>query len=403
MISLRDPSTSDGEPDRDLDAFLVHLSRSLGHTNRHAGLGAYLRGLVSAMAAPRDTLWPEPPGAAQAQARHHFVARSAWDDQTLRECVLARVLPFLNPEGRRFWVIDEVATPKKGDHSVGVGYQRANRQGKFAHCQVAVRLSLASPQGSIPLAQQLYLPRAWVEQPAKREPVGIPPQLGYRAKSTIALALLRQAGETQPPPAMVLADSRWVDLTGLREGIGALGLRHAVEVGPTCLVRWTIGAPWLPPPVLGWFQPGSAPVTVQALADALPETYWQSLPPPEGPDPPASTRYARLWVQPSDGDQAHPAFTQDATLLIEKTDGTSGSFRYCLSNMDPALSLQQMVGACTMDLQTTRNHAAMDTALGMYPYEGRSWRGFHHHATLCMAAHAFWVCQRLKLAQTAGH
>ena len=146
--------------------YIAHLSEGLGHADRHAGLRGYCTGLmlplsrksVEPMAARVDPLH----ASARHQALHHFVAKSEWSDAAVMARVRDWVMPCLGLDRGCNWIIDDTGFPKKGKHSVGVARQYCGQLGKQDNCQVAVSLSLASSQGSIPIAYQLTAPEeAW--------------------------------------------------------------------------------------------------------------------------------------------------------------------------------------------------------------------------------------------------
>lgn len=395
--------------DREFDQFVAHLSRALGHINRHAGLSAYLAGLTHSGRSRRFDAAAAHLAPANAQALHHFVAKSNWDDQAIQAAVLEWVFPHIDLECDRYWVIDEIAIPKKGQHSVGVAYQPTGTQSKFGQCQVAITLSLACHQTSVALAHQLYLPREWVDHPSRRKRVGVPEPLGYRAKSDIALALMRQASAARRPTGMVLADARFGDFPEVRKGVTALGMRYAMGIAPTTRVRLPTAAPSGPLPDVAFgvsstaaaasFKSGGAYVTVQTLAKSLPQRLWQSISKSEAAEGTQNSRFARVRVRPLDSDQESLATDEDACLLIEQSENKSIPNSYCLTTADASLSLAEMVSACKMGCETRLAHDAMKKSFDLSHFEGRGWRGFHHHATLCMAAYGFDLVQRLKQPQ----
>ena len=98
------------------------------------------------------------------------------------------------------WIIDDTGFPKKGSHSVGVARQYCGQVGKQDNCQVAVSLSVATHQGSLPVAYRLYLPKEWAEDPARRKIAGVPDEVRFQTKPEIALQQLRQALADGVPP-----------------------------------------------------------------------------------------------------------------------------------------------------------------------------------------------------------
>ena len=107
---------------------------------------------------------------------HHLVADSDWSDAALLRAVTEEVLPVLSRDGPApyYWIIDDTGFRKYGRHSVGVARQYCGHLGKTDNCQVAVSLSFATAEGSLPLAYRLYLPREWAEDKARRKRAGVP-------------------------------------------------------------------------------------------------------------------------------------------------------------------------------------------------------------------------------------
>src|SRR5471032_943571 len=130
---------------------------------------------------------------ARHQALHHFVAKSEWSDSAVMARVRDRVMPALVLDSGRYWIIDDTGFPKKGKHSVGVARQYCGQLGKQDNCQVAVSLSLASVQGSLPIAYQLYLPKDWASDAVRRETAGVPKDIAFATKPEIALTQIRQS------------------------------------------------------------------------------------------------------------------------------------------------------------------------------------------------------------------
>ena len=266
---------------QEFNRYVDHLSAGLGHADQHAGLSGYCTGLmlplsrksVEPMAARVDPLH----ASARHQALHHFVAKSEWPDAAVMARVRDWVVPALGLDSGRYWIIDDTGFPKKGKHSVGVARQYCGQLGKQDNCQVAVSLSLASVQGSLPIAYQLYLPKDWAADPVRRKAAGVPEDIAFATKPEIALAQMRQALGHGIPVGVVLADAGYGDETAFRGGITELGMLYAVGIRPATTV-WAPGTAPLPPkawsgrgirPTRLCREPGNEPVAVKALACGL--------------------------------------------------------------------------------------------------------------------------------------
>lgn len=393
---------------KEFNHYIAHLSEALGHADRHAGLSGYCTGLmlplsrksVEPMAARVDPLH----ASARHQALHHFVARSEWSDTTVMARVRDWVLPSLGLDGGCYWITDDTGFPKKGQHSVGVARQYCGQLGKQDNCQVAVSLSLASVQGSIPIAYQLYLPKDWAGDAVRRNTAGVPEDITFATKPEIALAQMRQAIDQGVPMGVVLADAGYGDETAFRDGITALGMLYAVGIRPGTTV-WAPGTAPLPPkawsgrgirPTRLRRASGNEPMTVKALAMALAPQAWSTVSWREGTNNVLCGRFAALRVRPAHRDYLGTEMRPEEWLLIEWPEGEKEPAKYFLTTAPQEATLEQMVFVTKMRWRIERDYQDLKQEFGLGHYEGRGWRGFHHHATLSIAAYGFLMAQRLK-------
>ncbi len=398
---------------KEFNLYVAHLGQGLGHADRHAGLSGYCTGLmlplsrksVEPMAARVDPLH----ASARHQALHHFVAKSEWSDSTVMAGVRDWVLPSLGLDSGCYWIIDDTGFAKKGKHSVGVARQYCGQLGKQDNCQVAVSLSLASAQGSIPIAYQLYLPKDWAGDPVRRKAAGVPEDIAFATKPEIALAHLRQAIAAGVPMGVVLADAGYGDETAFRDGITALGMLYAVGIRPGTTV-WAPGTAPLPPkawsgrgiqPTKLRREPGNEPVAVKALAMTLPAQAWRTVTWREGTNTELSSCFAGVRVRPAHRDYLRPEMRAEEWLLIEWPEGEDEPTKYFLTTAPDEAALEQMVFVTKMRWRIERDYQDLKQDFGLGHYEGRGWRGFHHHATLCIAAYGFLMAQRLKAGGNA--
>src|SRR3954465_12189395 len=394
-----------------LDDYVGRLGDTLGHADRRGPLRAYATGLllpgerksVEPMAA---RLHPGRVGAAH-QSLHHFVAKAGWDDAALLAAVRAYVLPAMLERGPvRAWLVDDTGLPKKGRLSVGVARQYCGQLGKRENCQVAVTLSVATEQASLPVAYRLYLPEAWAEDPARRAMAGVPEEVAFRTKPAIALGQVRQALADGGPPGVVVTDAGYGNDTDFRDGITGLGLPYVAGIqGTTGL--WPAGAGPLPPPPGGAKgrppkrlrrDPGHQPLAAERLAAGLPAGAWRSVTWREGTAGPLSSRFAAVRVRP-----AHDAFRlseprAEEWLLAEWPEGEKEPTKYWLSTLPEASTLEELVATAKLRWRIERDFEELKQEIGLGHFEGRGWRGFHHHASLCVAAYGFLVAERCRFS-----
>src|ERR671928_217269 len=207
-------------------AYLDGIAAVLGRANRAAAARAYCTGLL--LPGERKSVEPMAariaPDRVQAahQSLHHVVAKAEWDDAALLRAVRDLVLPAVERHGPvRYWIVDDTGFPKKGKHSVGVARQYCGELGKQDNCQVAVSLSVANDQASLPIAYRLYLPEAWAEDPKRRAKAGVPDEIAFATKPAIALGQIRQALVEGVPVGIVLGDAGFGDETAPPSGLAS--------------------------------------------------------------------------------------------------------------------------------------------------------------------------------------
>ena len=145
---------------------------------------------------------------AEHQSLLHFVGQSAWSDESLLAKVRELVVPAMETQGRiEAWIVDDTGFVKKGVHSVGVARQYCGRLGKTDNCQVAVTLSIANHQASLPIAYRLYLPEEWANDAARRSKAHVPDDVKFRTKPEIALRQIRAALVAGVARGVVLPDA----------------------------------------------------------------------------------------------------------------------------------------------------------------------------------------------------
>jgi SRSO17 transposase len=309
-----------------------------------------------------------------------------------------------------WWIVDDTGFPKKGVHSVGVTRQYCGVLGKQDNCQVAVSVSLACEQGSLPVAWQLYLPRNWAEDTERRLKAGIPEDIEFATKPHIALQQLRGLLSEGAPRHCVLADAGYGIDYAFRQGLTDLGLSYVVGI-TSAVVVWPPGVEPLPPkPYSGMGRPPvmprrtakRQPVSVKALAQSLPDSAFQNISWREGTNGRLTGRFAALRVRCAGGNVGKARLLPQQWLLIEWPADQAEPEKYYLSTLPETTALNDLVRAAHMRWRIERDYQDLKQDLGLGHYEGRGWRGFHHHASLSIAAYGFLMAQRLKAGSDAG-
>jgi SRSO17 transposase len=394
--------------DADFDAYVDKLVGVIGHADRAEPLRDYCAGLLL----PLERKSVEPLAAVmrpdRVSAKHqsllHFVGQGGWSDEALMACVRAQLLPVIERETPvEAWIIDDTSFPKKGRHSVGVMRQYCGQLGKTENCQVMVSLSVATEAASLPVAHRLFLPESWANDIDRRVKAKVPEEIIFQSKTDIALDQLRAAMAQGIPQGVVLADAGYGGGSEFRQGVNDLGLTYAVAVRPITNV-WRAGeapAPRLRKKRRGPWPKGQPappshpymPVQVQALAHDLPDSAWQVIGWREGSNAPLADRFAVLRVACANGDGLRADPSPEEWLLIEWPAGDAKPSRFWLSTLPDDISPTELIRLTKLRWRIERDYLDLKQECGLGHYEGRGWRGFHHHVSLCIAAYGYLISQ----------
>lgn len=386
------------------EAYCQPIVAALAHADRQQPAQWYLRGLML----PGERKSVEPMAArvcpdnvrSAHQSMHHLVADADWEDPAVLAAVAQQVIPkLLKKDAHCWWILDDTGHAKKGTHSVGVARQYCGRLGKTDSCQVAVSLSIANAAGSLPLAYQLYLPKEWTDDPKRCARAGVPTQMSFRTKGEIARMQIEAALSSGMTRGVVLGDAAYGDEAGFRDWLIEQQLDYVLAVRPLTGVWWGKHQPAQPPPAARRGRPRvrivrdarHQPISVLEVARTLPQKSWRQLSWRAGTNGTLSSRFVRVRVRAAHRDRART----EEWLLIEWPLQEAEPTHYWLSPLPADISFKKLVTHAKGRWMIERDYQELKSELGLSHYEGRSWRGFHHHATLCIAAYGFLMLERL--------
>jgi len=394
-----------------LDEYASEFMADFGLIIRRYWAGVYLQGLM--LDGERKSIQPlaqrvNVPGwhGDTMQALQQFVNQSPWDEQAVLR-TYRRLLAVSLADATGVIVIDDTGFAKKGRHSAGVARQYSGTLGKTDNCQVAVSLHYAAPNGDYPLALRLYLPDSWISQPERMQAVRVPAETQVPCtKGEIALDLLDQVRAEGLAHQAVVADAGYGLSMDFRRGledrheqyvVGIAGREAVFSEPPT----WAIGSDTQRgrPPTRRYVAVDTpAPVAVKQLAETLERTplSWR-----QGTKGPLHAEFAWVRVWPAHrwqhgraADDVPDLESEARWLLVEWR--TDGSIRYALSNLADETPMLEAVGLWKTRWQVEQGYQQLKEELGLDHFEGRSWPGFHHHATLCFLAYGFLALERLR-------
>jgi SRSO17 transposase len=370
-----------------LSQFLIPLVEVLGRSERRVAAARYVEGLL--LPGQRKSIAPmsERLGV-DAQSLQQFVSDSPWAEQEVWSAIRREVIPSLG--AIECWVVDETGWIKQGNHSVGVSHQYCGAVGKQANCQMSVEVVVSDGLVAAPVGGRLYLPQKWTEDPKRCAAAGVPPEVSFATKPEIGVALLEEALRDGVCPAPVLADSVYGDNSEFRSELRRLKLEFFLQVTGSSHKAWT-----RPVETKLKFKRryvselAPAPKTLAEIAAGLAQADWQACSWKAADGQTRRTRLAWLKVYLAHGLRESGGDLEEVWLVVDWPKGETEPYHYYLAEFK-----ERPTKARCLCLSRSRWHIeqyfqrAKDD-LGLDHFEGRSWRGFHHHLALSAVAYLF--------------
>lgn len=390
--------------DRALTNFVEELVDGLGRPERLRAMGLYLQGLL--LDGERKSTQPMAARLCRSvddeigmrQRLHETVSNSSWDEKEIFRRVAKKLVVGL-PEISAF-VVDDTGFPKKGDKSVGVQRQYSGTLGRVDNCQVAVSLHLAGAHGSGCIGMRLFLPEQWAQDKNRRAKAGVPEHIAFQKKWEISLAQIDEALEWGVSRLPVLADAGYGDSTDFRSELEARKLQYVVGVSSVP----TIWRPGIVPVVARKSSVGRSPTRLSAneepvslaeFAREIQSTDFRTVSWRNGSKGTMKARFCAFRVYSA---ERHTKMQRPKIapvwLIVEATGEEKRPYKFFFSNLSENHSLKELVALVKLRWRVERDYQELKGELGLDHFEGRGWRGFHHHAALCIAAHAFLALQR---------
>lgn len=388
-----------------LSAFLDEMVEGQGRPERRSNLGHYITGLL--LDGERKSIQPmaarltNNPAEADAmrQRLKDCVAESEWSEVELQRrfaIKMDRELP-----GLEVIVVDDTGFAKKGKHSVGVARQYSGTLGRTDNCQVMTSVHLAGDLGSVMVAERLYLPKEWTDDRARCRAVGVPDEVEFKTKWQIALDLIDQTlafGITLRP---VLADAGYGETVEFRDGLTQRGLKYVVGIPNNQLV-WPPGTNPKPPkrqagtkgrPRTHWQDGNKQPIRIAKLVEGIPRERYKTVSWREGARGKLSSKFLAYRVRSAVKHTKGRPPGEEQWLLCEWQSCDSEP-KFWLSTLPANISLKELVRVTKLRWRVERDYQDLKGEVGLDHFEGRLWRGFHRHATLCAVAHGFLALRR---------
>jgi SRSO17 transposase len=371
----------DAQGARRLGDFMSSLGSLLGNEQRRASFALYATGLLGdserkSMEPIAARACPNPKRLdAQHQRLHHFITCSKWKDGPVREFAARYAIDALTErEPIEVCILDDTGMLKQGKHSVGVQRQYTGTAGKITNCQLAVSLSVATATEHLPIDFELYLPRSWTDDDARRREAGIPAEVTFKTKIELAIDMLERAASANIPLGVLLADSFYGRASELRVKARSLGLEYVLAIDSDTLVE-----------PIGKNGKLKAATRVDALAK---DKRYRSFTWLQGSKAPLCSRFAFEQVRLPEG--------QIATLIFEWEQDKPKPNKFAVAVLDKKRSKKQLLRLLKQRWRTERVYEDLKGELGFDHFEGRRYRGFNHHVSVALCCFAFVVAERVR-------
>jgi SRSO17 transposase len=334
------------------------------------------------------------------QCLQQFVNQSPWEWVPVRRNLARRMDAEIAPEA---WVIDDTGFPKQGRMSVGVARQYCGALGKVGNCQIGVSVNAVTDAASCPIDWRLFIPEAWDADAERRAKAHVPDDVRHVPKWQLALEMIDELRGWGLVPPVIGADGGYGEIVEFRQGLEDRGLDYVVQVkADTSAFAEHVRRER--PPYRGMGRPPVAryrekPRSLRDLAlagggeQAL-EVTWR-----EGSRGPMTSRFLALHVRPANEKLRRRARETDTELpvrwlLCEWPQGAAEPVKYWLSNLPADTPLERLVALAKIRWRIEHDYRELKDALGLDHFEGRGYRGWHHHVTLVSVAHAFLTLER---------
>jgi SRSO17 transposase len=378
--------------------WLEPFQRCFGHRAQRLALRSYVQGVFSdSDRKSMQAMLARVTEPVSYQAFQHFITHAPWD----ADRIWRRLLEIL-PERRGVLIIDGTSFPKQGRHSVGVARQYCGALGKVANCQVAVTAALWTGTRAWLLGALLYLPQSWSEDANRRTAARIPSTVSFQEKWRQALTLIRRARAARLHLTAVVADAEFGDITAFRRLLHQWRLPYALGVSRHLTVFRGTPAVHIPPSSRTG-RPRSQlvlvndtrPLTVRAMALALPPRAWRRVTWRNGTNRPWAARFAAVRVTPAN-EWRNRRLAPEVWLLCEQDLGLTPRIKYFFVHLPATASLKQLVRLAHQRWAIEQQYQELKTELGLDHFEGRSYPGWHRHVVLTAVAYAFLQRERMR-------
>ncbi|MBT2454436.1 transposase [Streptomyces sp. ISL-86] len=354
--------------------FLARTLASIPRSDQRRWGDLYVRGLLSVEGKKTMRALASNADGSTEQSLYQFISKSPWDALPVRQ-ELARL--FQRHTQPRAWVVQPLVITKVGRHSVGVERQFVSQFGRVVNCQQAMGVWLASDQMSCPVDWRLVLPECWTDEPGMRERASIPDNVGACPPEKCAIdSITEMSNEWSLHSRPVVMDLRETDPYPVCRELAERRIPFVVRVSP--VTPYTSLDPRQSRPGQG----GAHSELIGALSRHQMPVEWLD----HATDTLRATSVGATRVRLVNRQAA--ANRQEFMLLgAWSTPGQPRPDEFWLSNF-PQSQIGTAYRTAMLSRRVERDLAEVSDPLGVRDFEGRSFRGWHHHMTMVSLAHA---------------
>lgn len=376
---------------RAIDFFQVTIGQHLKRPEQRASFATYAFGIIGA--GERKSVEPiaaqafcEPRDVQRCHDRLlHFVGTAPWSDRDVRRAAARYAVDEMRKQDPvTISIVDDTGFLKQGKHSVGVQRQYTGSAGKVTNCQIGVSLCASNRREQVAIDFELYLPQKWTDDAALRKAAHIPDDCVFKTKPELALDMIRRAKADDLLGEILLADSGYGDSWFFRAELRKLGLDFAVAIKGTTRV-WLLNSDEEHERIFS-----ARDLGVTLGLNAFRRITWRT-----GTKGKLSSRFCIRRVKPVLG-EGEPEDKEPLWLVMEWLDGESTPTKFVLTTLPRRMSKKEIIRIIKERWRTEILYEELKEELGLDHFEGRSFRGWHHHVSVVLCCYAFVIVERMR-------
>ena len=402
----------------ELESFVEDVFASLPRADQRSKGSLYLRGLM--LDGRRKSMQPMSARlGVDYQQLQQFVSSSPWKIEPVRRVIAIRATETITPEA---WVIDDTGFKKDGASSPGVARQYSGTLGKIGNCQIGVSIHVATDAASCPVNWRLFIPESWddtradtqedaVGIQARRERARLPDTARNQTKWSMGLEMVDQLISWGLTPPTLVGDAGYGNATGFRLGLTERNIPYVLAVTFSTTAHPESARPETTSarPRLARYRTTALSLKELALDAGREQAHhvkWRkgTRTSPENPAANMESDFLALRIRaanrdiPLNEDGSQP----EEWLLVEWPKDQAEPTDYWLSTLPDSTPIAELVRLAKMRWRIEHDYRELKTGLGLAHFEGRTWLGWNHHATLVSAAHLFLTTLRLSHPKVSG-